>query len=120
MVERVVVASLEKLLPFNKGKEHVVVEDEQNKGESKRKEQADEIWQDEEFFAKKEAEVGTVWGVPICTTVLQCKLLLARGRGVHGLGRASWHGRASSQVVFLREAEACTAKGMPPSTGVLT
>ncbi|KDP29004.1 hypothetical protein JCGZ_19534 [Jatropha curcas] len=39
-----------------------------------------------------------VWGVLVGTGVLQIKCCLARGRGLHGLGRASWHGRASNQV----------------------
>ncbi|KDP21887.1 hypothetical protein JCGZ_03255 [Jatropha curcas] len=46
----------------------------------------------------REAEECTVWGVLVGTGVLQCKSFLARGKGVHGLGRASWHGRASNQV----------------------
>ncbi|KDP23191.1 hypothetical protein JCGZ_00324 [Jatropha curcas] len=35
-----------------------------------------------------------VWGVPPYTGVLQCKWLLARGRGLHGLGSATLHRRA--------------------------
>ncbi|KDP27117.1 hypothetical protein JCGZ_22026 [Jatropha curcas] len=53
LVERIVAASLEKLLCSDKGKDHVVVEDKENKEEFEKKEQANETWQDEEFFAKK-------------------------------------------------------------------
>ncbi|KDP29966.1 hypothetical protein JCGZ_19111 [Jatropha curcas] len=53
MNERVVASNLEKLFRSDKGNEHVNVEDDENKGESEKKEQANETWQDEEFFAKK-------------------------------------------------------------------
>ncbi|KDP27659.1 hypothetical protein JCGZ_20007 [Jatropha curcas] len=53
MIERIVATSLEKFLCSDKGKEHVNVQDNEKKGESEKKEQVDETWQDEEFFAKK-------------------------------------------------------------------
>ncbi|KDP24399.1 hypothetical protein JCGZ_26605 [Jatropha curcas] len=51
MVEKIVATSLEKLLRSDKGKEQVVIEDDEAKGESERKEQVDDTWQDEELFA---------------------------------------------------------------------
>ncbi|KDP30736.1 hypothetical protein JCGZ_15537 [Jatropha curcas] len=54
MRERIVTTSLKKFLCSDKGKEHVKVKDDENKGELEKKEQSDETWQDEEFFAKKE------------------------------------------------------------------
>ncbi|KDP21555.1 hypothetical protein JCGZ_03663 [Jatropha curcas] len=53
IVEKIVAGSLEKLLLSDKGKDHVIVEDDEAKGESERKEDMDDTWQDEEFFAKK-------------------------------------------------------------------
>ncbi|KDP21760.1 hypothetical protein JCGZ_03522 [Jatropha curcas] len=42
-----------------------------------------------------------------------------RGRGVHGLGRASWHGRAPNQVLFSRELEAGMVWGVLLGMGML-
>ncbi|KDP35073.1 hypothetical protein JCGZ_11025 [Jatropha curcas] len=53
MVEKLVVASLKRFLRFDKGKDHVIMEDEENQGEAEKKEQADKMWQDDVFFAKK-------------------------------------------------------------------
>ncbi|KDP36237.1 hypothetical protein JCGZ_09957 [Jatropha curcas] len=52
MVGRIVIASLEKLLRSDKGKDHVVIEDDENKEEFEKKEQVDDTWQDEEFFTR--------------------------------------------------------------------
>ncbi|KDP32230.1 hypothetical protein JCGZ_13837 [Jatropha curcas] len=56
MIEKIVAASLEKLLRTDKGKEQVVIEDDEAKGESERKEHIDDTWQDEEFFKKMSAK----------------------------------------------------------------
>ncbi|KDP37684.1 hypothetical protein JCGZ_06341 [Jatropha curcas] len=56
--------------------------------------------------------------MPRHTGVLQCKASFARGRGVHGLGRASWHGRARMYEFSSREAEECTVWGVLVGTGV--
>ncbi|KDP33121.1 hypothetical protein JCGZ_13568 [Jatropha curcas] len=53
LVEKIVASSLEKLLQSNKGKDHMVIEDDKVKGESEKKEQVDYTWQDEAFFTKK-------------------------------------------------------------------
>ncbi|KDP27387.1 hypothetical protein JCGZ_20211 [Jatropha curcas] len=53
LVEKIVAASLEKLLRTDRGKDHVVIEDDEAKGESEKKEHVDDTWQDEEFFAKE-------------------------------------------------------------------
>ncbi|KDP20418.1 hypothetical protein JCGZ_06026 [Jatropha curcas] len=52
-IEKIVAASLEKLLRSDRGKEQVVIEDEEAKVESERKEPVDDTWQDEEFSSKK-------------------------------------------------------------------
>ncbi|KDP24237.1 hypothetical protein JCGZ_26642 [Jatropha curcas] len=53
MIERIVASSLKEFLCFDKGKEHVNIEDDENKGESEKEELGDETWQDEVFFAKR-------------------------------------------------------------------
>ncbi|KDP34435.1 hypothetical protein JCGZ_12795 [Jatropha curcas] len=53
MIEKIVAYSLEKLLRSDKDKEQVVIEDEEAKVESERKQHVDDTWQDEEFFSKK-------------------------------------------------------------------
>ncbi|KDP45130.1 hypothetical protein JCGZ_17462 [Jatropha curcas] len=55
LVEKIVAASLEKLLQSDKdkGKDHMVIEDDEAKGEFEGKEHVHDTWQDEEFFAKK-------------------------------------------------------------------
>ncbi|KDP35449.1 hypothetical protein JCGZ_10832 [Jatropha curcas] len=44
LVEKIVAASLEKLLQVDKAKDHVVIEDDKAKGESEKKEQMDDTW----------------------------------------------------------------------------
>ncbi|KDP29465.1 hypothetical protein JCGZ_19294 [Jatropha curcas] len=53
MVKKIVAANLEKLLGSNKGKEQVIIEDDEAESESERKEHMDDTWQDKELFAKK-------------------------------------------------------------------
>ncbi|KDP44299.1 hypothetical protein JCGZ_19166 [Jatropha curcas] len=53
LIEKIVAANLEKLLWSDKGKDHVVIEDDEAKEEFKKKEQVDDTWQDKKFFAKK-------------------------------------------------------------------
>ncbi|KDP44565.1 hypothetical protein JCGZ_22147 [Jatropha curcas] len=53
VMEKIVAASLDKLLRSDKDKDHAIVEDDEAKGKSERKEQLDDIWQDEEFFTMK-------------------------------------------------------------------
>ncbi|KDP20211.1 hypothetical protein JCGZ_10639 [Jatropha curcas] len=53
LVEKIVVASSGKLLQSDKGKDHMVIEDDEAKGEFEKKDQVADTWQDEEFLAKK-------------------------------------------------------------------
>ncbi|KDP36029.1 hypothetical protein JCGZ_09995 [Jatropha curcas] len=49
MIEKIVAASLEKLLHLDQGKEQVVIEDEEVKGESERKEHMGDTWRSYDF-----------------------------------------------------------------------
>ncbi|KDP27094.1 hypothetical protein JCGZ_20318 [Jatropha curcas] len=56
MIEKIVACSLEKLMRSDKGKEQVVIEDEEAKDEFDKMEHIDDTWQDEYFFKKMSAK----------------------------------------------------------------
>ncbi|KDP27674.1 hypothetical protein JCGZ_19566 [Jatropha curcas] len=57
MIEKIVAFSLEKLLHSDKGKEKVVIEDDERaKDKSEKREHVNYTWQDDEFFKKTSAK----------------------------------------------------------------
>ncbi|KDP30101.1 hypothetical protein JCGZ_18233 [Jatropha curcas] len=96
MIERIVAASLKKLLRTDNGKEQVVIEDDEAKGESERKEHVDDTWQGEEFFKKmfaKKAESESVISKKFekLDKKLEKLHLFMKSKGIDQLMRIHYH-----------------------------